>query len=204
MIRLSPRRGALSAGATALGLVAGGMAASLPAFGSERVRVADGFGSEDGLNRFVVELADGAAPADVAAHEDVDSIQPLDGATSLVATTLTRAQVEALPGVASAEASAQGEALGSVERADPHLATYGWNLRNTGDNAYLQDATAGADTGATRAWEATRGAGTVIALIDTGYDSDHPDLAGALWTNPKEACGKVDTDGDKLAGDCHG
>ena len=43
-----------------------------------------------------------------------------------------------------------------------------------------------------------------MAVVDTGYDSDHVDLAGALWTNPDEPCGSADTDGNGKAGDCHG
>ena len=44
----------------------------------------------------------------------------------------------------------------------------------------------------------------IVAVVDTGYDSDHPELAGALWTNPAESCGSADTDGNGKAGDCHG
>jgi len=34
------------------------------------------------------------------------------------------------------------------------------------------------------AWDRSRGAGQVIAIIDTGVDLTHPDLAGNLWTGP--------------------
>jgi subtilisin family serine protease len=34
------------------------------------------------------------------------------------------------------------------------------------------------------AWDRSRGAGQVIAIVDTGVDLTHPDLAGNLWTGP--------------------
>lgn len=37
-----------------------------------------------------------------------------------------------------------------------------------------------AHVGATEAWEVTRGAGIVVAVIDSGVDGAHPDLAGQL------------------------
>ncbi len=85
---------------------------------------------------------------------------------------------------------------------DPYW-SYAWHLKNTGF-AQGQTAVAGVDVGALEAWPRSQGNGVVVAVIDTGYYSAHPDLTGALWTNPKEACGSTDTDGDGHAGDCHG
>lgn len=51
------------------------------------------------------------------------------------------------------------------------------------------------------AWAITQGSPSqVIAVIDTGIDLDHPDLASKLWTNPVEAAG--DKNGDGCPGLC--
>ena len=63
---------------------------------------------------------------------------------------------------------------------------------------------ADADVDAPEGWDGGTGNGRIVAVVDTGYDSDHPELAGALWTNPAESCGSADTDGNGKAGDCHG
>lgn len=46
----------------------------------------------------------------------------------------------------------------------------------------------------------------VIAIIDTGVDITHPDLAANIWTNPLEADGeeKADDDGNGFKDDVHG
>jgi len=53
-----------------------------------------------------------------------------------------------------------------------------WHLKNTGQTGNRGYAgTPGADIGAEVAWETTRGAGVRIAVIDSGFDVHHPDLA---------------------------
>ena len=55
------------------------------------------------------------------------------------------------------------------------------------------------------AWERTRGAGQVIAVVDSGVDLTHPDLFGNLWANPGETPGNgVDDDGNGKVDDVHG
>ena len=59
--------------------------------------------------------------------------------------------------------------------------------------------------GAPGAWWTSRGAGAVIAVVDTGIDVSHPDLASNLWTNTREVPGNgVDDDGNGYADDVHG
>jgi subtilisin family serine protease len=59
--------------------------------------------------------------------------------------------------------------------------------------------------GAPEAWQQTTGAGALVALLDTGADLAHPDLAGALWTNPDEIAGNgADDDRDGYVDDVHG
>jgi subtilisin family serine protease len=40
--------------------------------------------------------------------------------------------------------------------------------------------------GAETAWNSARGAGTVVAVVDTGLDFTHPDIQGNVWNNPGE------------------
>jgi subtilisin family serine protease len=59
--------------------------------------------------------------------------------------------------------------------------------------------------GALTAWQQSTGAGAVVAVLDTGADLTHPDLDGALWTNPGEIPGNgIDDDHDGYVDDVHG
>ncbi len=46
-------------------------------------------------------------------------------------------------------------------------------------------------------WDIETGTGTtVVAICDTGYDPDHPDLVDRYWVNQAELAGQADTDDD--------
>jgi subtilisin family serine protease len=63
------------------------------------------------------------------------------------------------------------------------------------------DAPMGIDT----AWRQTTGTDTTVAIIDSGIDLGHPDLAPNLWTNPGEVPGNgIDDDGNGYVDDVHG
>ena len=62
-----------------------------------------------------------------------------------------------------------------------------------------------APMGIASAWRQTTGGGVTVAILDSGIDLGHPDLAPNLWTNPGEIPGNgVDDDGNGYVDDVHG
>ncbi len=73
--------------------------------------------------------------------------------------------------------------------ADP-LRSEQWWWRNVGQTSEdegrnRQVGLPGMDIGAHGAWGATRGRGVVVAVVDTGIDTSHPDLRDRMWRNPR-------------------
>lgn len=77
-----------------------------------------------------------------------------------------------------------------------------WGMNNTGQTGGLFDA----DIDAPEAWDTFTGSASVIvAVIDTGIDYTHPDLAANVWTNLGEIPGNlIDDDGNGYVDDIHG
>jgi subtilisin family serine protease len=131
---------------------------------------------------------------------------------------LANTQVLKVPAGTARAASRELEQLGSVVWAEPNLPVKGgaapsddpyfdqlWGLRNTGQAVDGHSGVPGVDVNALPAWDTTRGAGTLVAVVDSGVAADHPEIAPAIWTNPGEVPGNdVDDDGNGLVDDIHG
>lgn len=77
-----------------------------------------------------------------------------------------------------------------------------WGLHNTGQTG----GTKNADINAPQAWNTQMGSkNVVVAVIDTGVDYEHPDLADNMWTNSGETAGNSkDDDGNGFVDDVYG
>jgi len=86
----------------------------------------------------------------------------------------------------------------------PNDPQYGelWGMNNTGQTGGTNDA----DLDAPEAWDTQTGSdSTLIAVIDTGVDYNHPDLAANIWTNPGETPGdNIDNDNNGYVDDVRG
>src|SRR3954449_11479181 len=94
--------------------------------------------------------------------------------------------------LAAACAALCATAASAAARPDPQLANQ-WALQGDGP------------MGAASAWTQITGGDVTVAVVDTGVDLAHRDLAPNLWTNPGEVPGNgLDDDGDGVVDDVHG
>ena len=122
--------------------------------------------------------------------------------------------LELAPGQDPAAAAAELRLNEGVELAEPNFVIarsqltpndtkFGeqWALSNSGQGGGV----AGADVRAAAAWATTTGGvSTVVAVIDSGIDFTHPDLAANRWGNPGERPNRKDDDRNGFADDFHG
>lgn len=157
----------------------------------------------------IVQFRNGtASPGSLAAHLLTASLQPewpltpgmrrvdLSNSTDITAALLAFKQD---PNVAFVEPDYRV----SVQQ-EPNDSSFPsqYALNNTGQSGGIADA----DLDAPEAWEITTGDhDTIVAVIDTGVDYNHPDLAANIWTNLAEIPGNnIDDDHNGYVDDVHG
>jgi subtilisin family serine protease len=114
------------------------------------------------------------------------------------------AALQQVPGVEYAEADYIVHALDTTPD-DPEFGLL-WGLHNTGQTVDGQVGTVDADIDAPAAWDVCTGSSNlIVAVIDTGIDYNHEDLAANQWRNAGETPGNgVDDDGNGFVDDVFG
>jgi serine protease len=157
---------------------------------ARRTVFVDGRAAIDGevLVRFR-ESPDGFEANRAATEVETDEVEPIGrrGAQRLRSRRLgTHAMLEALRANPDVE-YAEPNYLISVATLpnDPFMINL-WGMFNAGQSILGIPGITGADSGAHNAWDiATGSRANVVAVIDSGIDYTHPDLAANIWTAPR-------------------
>jgi thermitase len=138
--------------------------------------------SEETIRRITARLND-EVEDEIEAVPGLDAIDDLDNADA----SEVVAEYAALPEVEYAEKNYEIELDHTgggkhLHPEDPRFAEQ-WGLENDGSNGGTQ----GADISAMRAWAVSTGSDkVVVAVIDTGVDYTHTDLASNMWIRPAD------------------
>ncbi|MCA9134161.1 MAG: S8 family serine peptidase, partial [Planctomycetales bacterium] len=166
-------------------------------------------GSDYVPNQLILRFEDGVSDqrrTEILAAQGLDVVKSFDFISALVVKTPAGTDVLAK--------TAQLNALAEVRYADPDYLQTGellsddpqlpqqWHYDNQGQTGGTIDA----DIDLPEAWDTFTGsAQTVIAVIDSGVDYNHPDLIANMWINPGEIAGDgIDNDGNGYIDDIYG
>jgi subtilisin family serine protease len=161
----------------------------------------------------IVRYEPGSSIADRADAREEAGAKPIEGLgmpraqllkiTDGDSVAATVGQLEAQPGVAYAEPN--GILQPATVPDDPDFDQQ-WGLFNDGQTVNGVAGTIGADIDAPAGWNITTGLpGTVVAVMDTGADLEHPDLANEIWDNSDEIpANGIDDDGNGYIDDVNG
>ncbi len=161
----------------------------------------------------VVQTSDKSTLKQLMSEYKVVSIDETQGVYSLLGTSLRGNEVKEaeriskMKGISFAEPNFVRQLNQLAPPRDPKWLGL-WGLKNYGqDSANTVGGLNGADIQAQEAWKTTTGSKEiVVAVIDTGIDYTHPDLASNMWVNEKEKNGVpgVDDDGNGYTDDLYG
>lgn len=170
--------------------------------------------------KYIVKLKNGADTKSVSlfSMKSVNNVQPLNASFgkyySLSTEELSQKSVSSLandPNIEYIEKVVTYSINGSFDKEVIQDSQFNnqWGFKNTGKNSggWFSRGKAGEDINAEGAWSITKGDKTMkVAVIDTGVDYNHQDLAAHMWTNEAEANGVagVDDDGNGFVDDVHG
>lgn len=143
-------------------------------------------------------------PESLRATPEVVEVRPVgDGAVQLltlaegVEPTAMARKLQAQPGVLWCHPNLRVALVPTAQPDDP-LYPDQWHLESVGQ----EGATPGVDINAEAAWDLSTGAGMTIAIVDTGVQTDHPDLRVTSGTDFVDGDG--DSSPDPEGGNPHG
>lgn len=167
---------------------------------------------QQGVTRIIVKRAQGlsaAKRADIRADADVELVRRLALPETEVVEAPAGGLIEALAALRSDPDVAYAEPDAPIASAAADL-WWGelWGLENVGQQIENTLGVDDADIDAREAWRTSTGAGVTVAVIDSGLDAGHADLAGREAINPGESGAKaangIDDDSNGYVDDFRG